>query len=1178
MSCGLEGHFRSECPTGSPESRGSREASGLVPPGVGGVPKGPPAPKAKAVPQVKGVQEDVMGGVGPEVAQAGGSSITSEALIAEAAKLLKGVSLKPIRVQDEGFPKNVAYPRDLGIDQGWLMSAMSSVSDPLFALVDSGATNALRPAEEGEISRAREICVDLASGTTKLHVNEYGTLLSTGSCQVILPACYLVQLGFIITWKKKSCAIRRKGEVALPVKVVKGCPLIPKEKGLQLLKEYEDLRKRGDLPILQAVREPVVEPIGAEDPRVWLARKVGAGTLSRQDQIRWFVSMFPEVPYDYACEAAGCDADPGCMSAEGTPWNRRKRRSVLRAQAGEVLLHLFSGRQKWRCPGQVIEVEKSMCLDLMSPGVFQHVLCWGIKGVIGGVVGGPPCRSVSRCRSATDGGPPPVRDRQVYRWGLATLTAHWKRVVREDSVLWLRFLLAYAVAQAAADAPRLRIRQGRVDDSLTLPSARVWPEAISIPRGVTNPMDLARWALSEAAKRVRVTGDVYSLPKEALQPIFFVWEHPADPELYLREELRPPGGWPSWWAFPEWRCFSKAYDLHLARLDQGKYGHARPKPTQLATSSWFLYERLHGQVLSVEEAKWFKEGPVSMEQRVSESPGWAKWAPGLTRHILDAWVHWGMEQGLWSEVKARRLYVAKLTEEEQQRRHAAQDHVPFRKGCPVCIGAQSRQRSHWRASVKSLYSASFDIAGPFKAGRSFDATASGRDKGGGYKYFLACAFTVPLLKPGRSDSEVDPEESEPLVPAPDIPDMAELFPEEEEGQLSLEPVEEVLERAVHFRVRGKHPEGPELEQCAGPVEPEPPLPPPAVAPSAASDPPVVTRMLCIGAPLRSKKGREVCAAVQAMVNRLEAFGFPVHRYHADRAQELKSKQLVAWLRDKGVHTTWTPGDTPAGNRAEVAVQQLQSRKLLLAAALPVEFWPLALLHASNRHWMGLARDLGITQPVLLPFGLGLHARKRQTTGYGSHWVTRTLSGKYLGQAPSTPGGHLVLVGQAEGEPKLLLTNTVYPIRGATAAKPKFRIKGKMSPELLLRTLSAWHFPSLAVAKQSPGGGCAGEEGEDEAALFKFWPVNVRTGTTNAPAWLQTCEMEDEPSGLQALEEDVAPNGQQILGESSAPVRQDSGLRQRESEVKAILGGLTFQRRDGIIYGTGMLTWGVAGAS
>ena len=33
--------------------------------------------------------------------------------------------------------------------------------------------------------------------------------------------------------------------------------------------------------------------------------------------------------------------------------------------------------------------------------------------------------------------------------------------------------------------------------------------------------------------------------------------------------------------------------------------------------------------------------------------------------------------------------------------------------------------------------------------------------------------------------------------------------------------------------------------------------------------------------------------------------------------------------------------------------------------------------------------------------------------------------------------------------------------------------------------------------------------------------NVRTGTINAPAWLQTLEGDDEPSGLQALEEDVA---------------------------------------------------------
>ena len=41
---------------------------------------------------------------------------------------------------------------------------------------------------------------------------------------------------------------------------------------------------------------------------------------------------------------------------------------------------------------------------------------------------------------------------------------------------------------------------------------------------------------------------------------------------------------------------------------------------------------------------------------------------------------------------------------------------PLPEGCPACVAAQGRQRSHWRASVKSVYSASFDIAGPFVKG------------------------------------------------------------------------------------------------------------------------------------------------------------------------------------------------------------------------------------------------------------------------------------------------------------------------------------------------------------------------------------------------------------------------------------------------------------------------------
>ena len=80
--------------------------------------------------------------------------------------------------------------------------------------------------------------------------------------------------------------ISRRGEAPLKVKVVKGCPLIPTDQGLRLLQEYEAVKEQGTLPSLQVVRNHQVMPLEGEDMRVWLARKVGKGFLTKNDQAR----------------------------------------------------------------------------------------------------------------------------------------------------------------------------------------------------------------------------------------------------------------------------------------------------------------------------------------------------------------------------------------------------------------------------------------------------------------------------------------------------------------------------------------------------------------------------------------------------------------------------------------------------------------------------------------------------------------------------------------------------------------------------------------------------------------------------------------------------------------------------------------------------------------------------
>ena len=87
-------------------------------------------------------------------------------------------------------------------------------------------------------------------------------------------------------------------------------------------------------------------------------------------------------------------------------------------------------------------------------------------------------------------------------------------------------------------------------------------------------------------------------------------------------------------------------------------------------------------------------------------------------------------------------------------------------------------RQHRRSQFSSLYEAHFDVAGPFIPGQDFNPMASGRDKGGNYRYFVACAFTIPK----RGDLPADPVKDADLSPdaASLEEELAEYAPSEVE--------------------------------------------------------------------------------------------------------------------------------------------------------------------------------------------------------------------------------------------------------------------------------------------------------------------------------------------------------------------------------------------------------------
>ncbi|CAE7029197.1 GIP, partial [Symbiodinium sp. KB8] len=270
---------------------------------------------------------------------------SQEALVAEATKLLKGVALRAIGVGDDP-------------DWSWIRSALASASNPEYCLIDSGATNALRPAEAEELRAGKVIRVDLASGTTELRINEFGTLLHGGQCQVILPASYLVDLGYSISWKRKGCTVKHPKRGKLQVVVVKGCPLIPRDVGLDLLQAYEG-KKAGKPLLSKAEVEDLGSSLGIVEVRGWLKDRVqlrAKDGISDVDQLVFLRAMFPGVPLKFLARACVAPLSSENVDWAELPWNRRLRRSIDRAEEGSVLVAVslvFQALMKWAHSGVI---------------------------------------------------------------------------------------------------------------------------------------------------------------------------------------------------------------------------------------------------------------------------------------------------------------------------------------------------------------------------------------------------------------------------------------------------------------------------------------------------------------------------------------------------------------------------------------------------------------------------------------------------------------------------------------------------------------------------------------------------------------------------------------------------------------------------------------------------------
>lgn len=297
-------------------------------------------------------------------------------------------------------------------------------------LLDRGATNALRKGTEAELAQAMEVNVELAAGSVKLYqCLETGTLLSSQPVEPIVPLRGLVSLGFKIRWDERGCLIYHPQRGRFRCWLRNGCPVVTESHALGLI---------GDIEAHERFKR--------------MGPKLAMGRVSDLERA-WWTDRFPQVPARVIDYMVGQNSPPGDGSK--LPWNRRTRRKFLKAKA--LVFHLFAGdegsckewEKGWPAGVEVVALDINRCppSDIHSSEVWGYLCFLARNCPVAAVVGGPPCRTVSRLRNLRPG-PPTLRGRVGdSRFGLENLSEQDQAKTDGDSALLLKQLALYKMAK-----------------------------------------------------------------------------------------------------------------------------------------------------------------------------------------------------------------------------------------------------------------------------------------------------------------------------------------------------------------------------------------------------------------------------------------------------------------------------------------------------------------------------------------------------------------------------------------------------------------------------------------------------------------------------------------------------------------------------------------------------------
>ena len=398
FTCGAQSHVKRECPTAKKEETPEKKVSKVK---GGGKSKSEPAAKPEKT-KVETVKEDDQ--KPPSEPRTSTTSTAEEpetedqvqALLREATGVLKS-----LRTMKGGHVKTVRLKQ---VSQ--VMPGKES-----WALIDGGATHALRTAKPHEVADAEEVQVELASGSVwLLRHPSHKTLLSLEEIEPIIPVHMLISHGYKLDWQPHHCIFRHPSKEDLHCTLRGGCPVVDRDRALEILNGFE------------------------KEQRI--------GSPMDEKELEWWKRRFPEVPDAVWRHMEGQGEE---VDGSRCPWNRRRRRALLSSKG--VIIHLFAGdpstwtKENWG-DYEMLAVDTTMGsqFSLHNPHTWSFLWKLANMGLIRAIIGGPPCRTTSRLRHRAPPGPRPIRGRDGERFARSGATEAEQELAHSDTALFMKHI------------------------------------------------------------------------------------------------------------------------------------------------------------------------------------------------------------------------------------------------------------------------------------------------------------------------------------------------------------------------------------------------------------------------------------------------------------------------------------------------------------------------------------------------------------------------------------------------------------------------------------------------------------------------------------------------------------------------------------------------------------------